>query len=118
MTLRLGYARQSWRDGLFILGVFYAGAWMAAEWRAGGDGHIFRFNDVQSASEMFPLDHHLRMMPVYSAIEFATIIPPLLVLRELELGLMMDPYARDLEHDRIAMWVRLTTNAAGEMVGP
>ena len=94
----------SWRAALLALVLIYALCWLASErfsemgWSWQGALYI-RFHELEVAARVFPLSHYARERPAYAAISVHEALPAPFVLRQIELALMTDPYARDFQYD-------------------
>ncbi len=103
---------RSWR---VIFAVLIAGFGIA--WQAGYILAAIANRDVKNdklhlaelrrASEVFPCDHVLRRQASAALIVNADIVPPQLILMEIERTLQNDPFAWDLLHDRDVMRMRI-----------
>ena len=83
----------------------YASLWLASErfsqegWSWEGAMYL-RFHQLEISARIFPLSHYTRERPVMAAIQVHQFLPAPFVLRQIELALLGDPYARDLLYDR------------------
>lgn len=67
----------------------------------------FNLVKLDAARTIFPLDEYLRRIPVEVVVHAVKLLPPEMVLEEIEIALRSDPYAWDLRHDREVMLKRV-----------